>query len=193
MRRFGTGKKLVYNPTVLAQQGMKRLDAWRQNGDPAHLRMARKIATKLDEIALEVRLRRWQPHEYDLIEQESGWVNANSHGLVQSFLSRFSALTGRAGRLKDARHMMAAYDQRPGDPRWFTMVTRTGYLWFEHWPTRSFGARPERAPQRALRPLRLLEPDRLAEGASATSWAAPGRSGTSCTASGARATCRATA
>ncbi len=134
MRRFGTGKKLVYNPTVLAQQGMKRLDAWRQNGDPAHLRMARKIAAKLDEIALEVRLRRWQPHDYDLIEQESGWVNANSHGLVQSFLSRFSALTGSAGRLKDARHMMAAYDQRPGDPRWFTLVTRTGYLWFEHWP-----------------------------------------------------------
>ena len=134
MRRFGPGKELVYNPTVLAQQGMKRLDAWRKTGDAAHMRIARKIGAKLDEISLEVRQRRWQPHKYDLIEQESGWVNANSHGLVQSFLSRFYALTGSADRLKDARRMMAAYDQRPGDPRWFTLVTRTGYLWFEHWP-----------------------------------------------------------
>jgi hypothetical protein len=134
MRRFGAQKKLVYNPTVLAQQGMKRLDAWRQTGETAHLRIARKIAVKLDEISVEVRQRRWQPHEYDLIEQESGWVNANSHGLVQSFLSRFYALTGSAGRLKDARRMMAAYEQRPGDPRWFTLVSRNDYLWFEHWP-----------------------------------------------------------
>ena len=95
---------------------------------------ARKIVEKLDEISLEVRQRRWQPHEYDLVEQESGWVNANSHGLVQSFLSRFYALTGSAGRLKDARRMMAAYQQRPGDPRWFTLVSRNDYLWFEHWP-----------------------------------------------------------
>jgi hypothetical protein len=133
MRRFGPDKQLVYNPTVLAQQGMKRLDAWRATGDKAHLRAARKILRKLDEIATG-RDRRWQPHAYDLLEQEAGWVNANSHGLVLSLFSRYVSLLGADTRLRDARRLMAAFEGRRGDRRWFTDITPKGLIWFEHWP-----------------------------------------------------------
>jgi hypothetical protein len=134
MRRFGTDKQLVYNPTVLAQQGMKRLDAWRQSGDRAHLRVARKIMRKLDEISLGGGERRWQPHAYDLLEQEAGWVNANSHGLVLSFFSRYVSLLDADTRIRDARRLLAAFEGRRGDRRWFTDITPKGLVWFEHWP-----------------------------------------------------------
>ncbi len=134
MRRFGADKQLVYNPTVLAQQGMKRLDAWHTTGDKAHLRAARKIMRKLDEIALGGGDRRWQPHAYDLLEQEAGWVNANSHGLVLSLFSRYVSLLDADTRLRDARRLMAAFEGRRGDRRWFTDITPKGLIWFEHWP-----------------------------------------------------------
>ena len=63
-RPLGERKSQVYNPTVLAQQGLKRLDSWQQTGSPVHLRYARKIREKLDQLALANRHRRWQPHEY---------------------------------------------------------------------------------------------------------------------------------
>jgi hypothetical protein len=134
LRRLGPGQDLVYNPTVLAQQGMKRLDAWKQTGNATHLRYARKIADKLDELADEGRRRRWQPHDYPLGGLPAGWVNGNSHGLIQSFLSRYHRLTGAEGRLSDAGLLLGAFDKRKGDRRWFTVVTPQGYVWFEHWP-----------------------------------------------------------
>ena len=134
MRRLGPGQDLVYNPTVLAQQGMKRLDSWKQTGRDIHLRQARKIADKLDELADQGRQRRWQPHDYALGGLSPGWVNANSQGLIQSFLSRFHRLTGAEGRLDDAGLLLGAFEQRQDDRRWFTIVTPKGYVWFEHWP-----------------------------------------------------------
>jgi len=134
MRPFGADKKLVYNPTVLAQQGMRRLDSWLQTGRSVHLRYARKLADNLDDLAVGGQEIRWQPHGYDLVAQSSGWVNANSHGLVLSFLSRFHAVTGSAGRLKDARRMLPAFAHHRGDRRWFSMVTPERLIWFEHWP-----------------------------------------------------------
>jgi hypothetical protein len=134
MRRLGPGQDLVYNPTVLGQQGMKRLDAWKQTGKAIHLRYARKIADKLDELADEGRQRRWQPHDYQLGGLAAGWVNGNSHGLIQSFLSRYHRLTGAEGRLTDAGLLLGAFDKRKGERRWFTVVTPQGYVWFEHWP-----------------------------------------------------------
>jgi len=96
--------------------------------------MARRIANKLDDLALESHQRRWQPHDYALGGMSPGWVNANSHGLILSFLSRFHQVTGAEGRLEDAGLMLNAFEQRKSDRRWFTVVTPKGYVWFEHWP-----------------------------------------------------------
>ena len=134
MRALGVGGRLVYNPTVIAQQGMKRLDSYVQSGKREHLRYARKFADVLDRLATGNRQRRWQPHDYDLGVHEAGWVNANSHGLVLSFLSRYHELTGAPERLESARQLMAALEQRRKNQRWISLVTDAGYLWFEHWP-----------------------------------------------------------
>lgn len=134
MRPLGPGKSLVYNPTVLAQQGMKRLDSWQQTSKSVHLRYARKFARKLDELAIGGTKLRWQPHLYTRAGQEPGWVNSNSHGLVLSFLSRFHRLTGSARSLAGARSMLAPFARRKGDKRWFAVVTPSRHIWFEHWP-----------------------------------------------------------
>jgi hypothetical protein len=134
MRPLGPRKSLVYNPTVLAQQGMKRLDTWQQTGKSVHLRYARKIVRKLDELAVGNRRLRWQPHQYARGGNGAGWVNSNSHGLALSLLSRFHRLTGSAGALEDARDMLAAFGERKGDRRWFSVVTPSRHIWFEHWP-----------------------------------------------------------
>ena len=123
MRPLGRGGSLVYNPTVLAQQGMKRLDTYVQTGNKYHLRQARKYADKLAEIADGGKQRRWQPHWYDLSVHDRGWVNANSHGLTLSFLSRFYRITGARDRLEEAEKLMAAFEQRPKNKRRFTDVT----------------------------------------------------------------------
>ena len=137
-RPLGTRKSMVYNPTVLAQQGLKRLDSWQQTGKPVHLRYARKIKAKLDDLAIVNQHRRWQPHDYARGGHSNGWVNANSHGLVLSFLSRYHRLTGSATSLEGARLLMAAFRQRKGDGRWFSTVTPAGHIWFEHWPSGKF-------------------------------------------------------
>ncbi|MFO7532609.1 MAG: D-glucuronyl C5-epimerase family protein [Candidatus Limnocylindrales bacterium] len=134
MRPLGPGGRLVYNPTVIAQQGMKRLDSYVQTGQRAHLRHARRHVRVLDELATGGRLRRWQPHDYDLGVHESGWVNSNSHGLVLSFLSRYHAIAEAPERLEAAGRLLAALEQRPQNERWISLVTSGGYLWFEHWP-----------------------------------------------------------
>jgi hypothetical protein len=134
MRPLGPSGALVYNPTVIAQQGIKRLDSYRQTGQAYHLRQARKYLDKLEELSEGGRKRRWQPHLYDYRRFENGWVNANSHGLVLSLVSRFYRLTGNEKRLAEGERLLAAYLQRPDDQRWFTETTKRGYLWFEHWP-----------------------------------------------------------
>ncbi len=138
MRPLGPGGKLVYNPTVLAQQGLKRLDAYVRTGNTVHLRQARKYADVLDDLATGNRKRRWQPHDYDLSDQGAGWVNANSHGLVLSFLSRFHSVVDSPQRLADAELLLAAFEQREGNKRWISTVTGGDYLWFEHWPDGRF-------------------------------------------------------
>jgi hypothetical protein len=137
-RPLGKRKSQVYNPTVLAQQGLKRLDSWQQTGASVHLRYARKIREKLDQLAIVNRHRRWQPHDYVRGGHSVGWVNANSHGLVLSFMSRYYALTGSADALESARLLMAAFRQRPENSRWFATVTPSGHIWFEHWPSGKF-------------------------------------------------------
>ena len=134
MRHLGLGGKLVYNPTVIAQQGMKRLDSYKQTGKKVHLRQARKFIDKLAELSEGGRIRRWQPHDYPYRRFEPGWVNANSHGLVLSFVSRYYRITGNKKRFADAKRLVAAYRQRPKNERWFSDTTKKGYLWFEHWP-----------------------------------------------------------
>jgi hypothetical protein len=134
MRPLGRFGRLVYNPTVLAQQGLKRLDSYVQTGDKYHLRQARKYAEALKRTSDGGRKRRWQPHWYDLGVHDSGWVNSNSHGLTLSFLSRFHQVTGAKGKLEQARLLFNAFLQRPGNQRWFSNVTAAGYVWFEHWP-----------------------------------------------------------
>lgn len=134
MRPLGPGGRLVYNPTVLAQQGMKRLDTYLETGDRYHLRQARKYARRLDKLADGGKKRRWQPHWYDLSVHDRGWVNSNSHGLTLAFFSRFYEITGAQERLDEAAKLMAAYQQRPRNKRWFSDVTSKDYIWFEHWP-----------------------------------------------------------
>lgn len=134
MRPLGPGGSLTYNPTVLAQQGMKRLDSYKQTGKRVHLRQARKFLDKLDALSDGGRKRRWQPHPYPYHGFERGWVNSNSHGLVLSFVSRFYRLTGNKQRLAEGERLLAAYQQRPRNQRWFSETTRKRYLWFEHWP-----------------------------------------------------------
>jgi hypothetical protein len=136
MRIFTRDKRLAYNPTVLGQQGMKRLDAWVRTDKPVHLRRARAIARVLDETAVVGSARRWQPHWYERGRQGLGaaWVNANSHGLVLSFLSRFYALRGGTERRAAIDALATAYDRRRRHVRWFATVTPGRSLWFEHWP-----------------------------------------------------------
>jgi hypothetical protein len=134
MRPLGPDGTLVYNPTVLAQQGMKRLDTYVQTGNKHHLRQARKYADKLAELSEGGKKRRWQPHWYGLSVHQSGWVNANSQGLTLSFLARYYKITGAKKRLKQAQKLMAAFEQRPRNQRWITDVTAKRYVWFEHWP-----------------------------------------------------------
>jgi hypothetical protein len=131
---LGPGGSLVYNPTIIAQQGMKRLDAYHRTGQKVYLRQARKYANLLTRISDGGKQRRWQPHPYAMGVHKPGWVNSNSHGLVLSFLSRFYDLTGARRRLKEAGRLMAAFENRPDNQRWFSNVTGGGYLWFEHWP-----------------------------------------------------------
>ena len=134
MRPFGPRGSLVYNPTVLAQQGMKRLDAWKRTGKKVHLREARKLARKLDGLASDGKRRHWLPHPYTKGVHKKGWVNSNSHGLVLSFFSRLHEMTGSKGRLKKASLLLPPYARRPDSKRWFSTVTPKGYIWFEHWP-----------------------------------------------------------
>jgi hypothetical protein len=134
MRPLGPGGRLVYNPTVIAQQGMKRLDAYRRTKMKVHLRQARKYADTLVRLSDGGKRRRWQPHLYALGVHKKGWVNSNSHGLVLSFISRYYRLTGADKRLNQARRLVRAFEQRPGNERWFSNVTAGRYLWFEHWP-----------------------------------------------------------
>lgn len=133
-RPLGRYGRLVYNPTVLAQQGMKRLDSYQQTGNRYHLRQARKYANTLLRISDGGKRRRWQPHWYDMGPHEYGWVNSNSHGLVLSFLSRYYQLMGATKRLEQARQLFNAFLNRPDNDRWFSLVTPAGYIWFEHWP-----------------------------------------------------------
>jgi hypothetical protein len=123
----------IYNPAVLAEVGMRYLHGYRKTGMWIYRRRANDIADKLDEIA-RIRGKRWQPHKYDRSGLTKGWVNANSHGLVMSFFSRYHLLTGREAMLTTAASLLPAFANRPVDARWFTMVTRKGNLWFEHWP-----------------------------------------------------------
>ncbi len=136
LRPLGRSGAMVYNPTVLAQQGLKRLDAYQQTGKSVHRRVARNIAAVLDKISTNGKQRRWIPHGYSSAEEKlrPGWVNANSHGLVLSFFSRYHELFGTADKLQTAAELLPAFQQRPGDKRWFATVTEDGLLWLEHWP-----------------------------------------------------------
>jgi D-glucuronyl C5-epimerase C-terminus len=134
MRALGASGRLVYNPTVIAQQGLKRLDSYKRTGKMGHLRQARKFIDKLKEISDGGKIRRWQPHWYPYADFERGWVNANSHGLVLAFISRYYRITGNNQRFAGADRLLAAFKQRPGNQRWFSDTTKRGYLWFEHWP-----------------------------------------------------------
>ncbi|CAN5687702.1 hypothetical protein BH23CHL8_BH23CHL8_02700 [soil metagenome] len=135
LRPLGPGGRLVYNPTVLAQQGLKHLDSWRRTGLRVHLGHARAIAGVLESQARTRGGRRWQFHRYDRHGQglESPWVNANSHGLTLSFLSRYHELEGGDRKLAAAEELMAAFERRPRHRLWFSMV-RDRRVWFEHWP-----------------------------------------------------------
>jgi len=132
-RPLGPGGSMVYNPTTIAQHGMRRLDSYVQSRDPVHLRHARRFARTLDKLS-SGQSRRWQPHGYRLGRFRPGWVNANSQGLILSFLTRFYVVTGATSKLAEAKRLMAAFKRRPGPGRWFTKVTPGGHIWFEHWP-----------------------------------------------------------
>jgi len=134
MSPLGRSGNLIYNPTVVAQQGMKRLDTYKRTGNKVHLRQARKYADLLERISEGGKKRRWQPHRYGYGVHKAGWVNSNSHGLTLSFLSRFYQLTGAKDKLEQARLLFEAFRQRPQNQRWFSLVTNAGYIWFEHWP-----------------------------------------------------------
>ncbi len=133
LRPLGRGGAMVYNPTVLAQQGLKRLDAFQKTGKAVHRRVARNIATVLDDITTSGK-RHWLPHPYPADQLKAGWVNANSHGLVLSFLSRSYELFGSEPRLASASALLPAFGQREDDKRWISTVTEDGLLWLEHWP-----------------------------------------------------------
>jgi hypothetical protein len=136
-RPLGERKSMVYNPTVLAQQGLKRLDSWQQTGARVHLRYARKIREKLDELAIMNRARRWQPHQYERGGHSVGWVNANSHGLVLSFLSRYHKLTGLL-RASERPAPASLLPRAQGRPALVHHGDASGHVWFEHWPSGKF-------------------------------------------------------
>jgi hypothetical protein len=134
MRALGPGGALIYNPTVLAQQGLKRLDAYRLTGKSVHRRVARNIARVLDRTSTGDGARRWQLHTYPHGSHAKDWVNANSHGLALSFLSRYHRIFGADQKLEEATRLLTAFDRRETNRRWFATVTRGGLIWFEHWP-----------------------------------------------------------
>lgn len=133
VRYLGGGRRPVYNPTVLAIDGMRYLHGYRRTRKRIYRQRAAAIADKLDELA-RIRGKRWQPHKYAHHGLRKGWVNANSHGLVLSFFSRFHRITGNDRRLASAAALMPAFDNRPHQSRWFSTVTPQGHIWYEHWP-----------------------------------------------------------
>lgn len=137
LQRWRDGR-LVYNPTVLAEHGMRRLDSWLRTGRKVHLDRALAIADRLDHQAIIRGDLRWQPHRYDHDSQEldGPWVNSNSHGLALSFYSRFYQLTDRPRFRRTADALFRAYQrlETATTPRWFATVYPDGHLWYEHYP-----------------------------------------------------------
>ncbi|MEX1295937.1 MAG: D-glucuronyl C5-epimerase family protein [Candidatus Limnocylindrales bacterium] len=135
MYRVGDG--LYYRPGALAINGMKRVDAYLDTGDPAQLDQALKQADRLRRHALERRDAWWLPFYYDYLPagQFAPWFNAMTQGLALSFFTRLYHVTGDETHLHGADRVFASF-QRLGQSEqpWVAYVDDAGFLWLEHYP-----------------------------------------------------------
>jgi hypothetical protein len=128
-----------YRPGALAINGMKRLDAFRDDGDPRQLQQALLQAERLRELALHRRGADWLPFWYDYPEagQRAPWFNAMVQGLALSFYVRLGRVTGDPVHLVAARGVFRSFQRQDRDRTpWVAYVDGAGHLWLEHYPRR---------------------------------------------------------
>jgi hypothetical protein len=131
--------KRHYWPGALAINGMKRIDAYLDHGDPRQLRQALLQAERLRAMSHRRRNATWLPFTFDYLPagQRAPWYNAMTQGLALSFYVRLYRVTGDALHLAAARKVFASF-RRLGQRRrpWVAYVDGRGNLWLEHYPLR---------------------------------------------------------
>ena len=100
-----------YRPDALAINGMKRLDAFRDNGDVRQLQQALLQAERIRELSLARRGAAWVPFWFDYppAGQRAPWFNAMAQGLVLSFYTRLWHVTGDPIHLAAARRVFRSF------------------------------------------------------------------------------------
>ena len=129
-----------YRPGVLAINGMKRLDAYRDGGDVRQLQQALLQAERLRELSLTRRGADWLPFWYDYppARQQAPWFNAMVQGLVLSFYVRLGDMTGDPVHMAAAHRVFRSFLREGTDRRpWIAYVDGKGFLWLEHYPERN--------------------------------------------------------
>ena len=132
------GGKLHYRPGALAINGMKRIDAWRHNGDDRQLAQALKQARRLRIMARDKRNAWFLPFTYDYAgaSQVAPWYNAMTQGLVLSFFVRLYDVTGDRRHFDAAKEVFRSFKRLGMGKPWVAYVDSNRYLWLEHYPLR---------------------------------------------------------
>jgi hypothetical protein len=137
MVRCETDGRRVYDPGALSINGMKRLDAYVENGDERQLAQALAQARQLRRLAIRRSDSWWIRHQCDYPpeSQRAPWFNAMTQGLAISFFVRLYRVTGAQLHLDAARAVfrpLRKLDRRRKP--WVSFVDRDRYLWLEHYP-----------------------------------------------------------
>ncbi|MFV2062227.1 MAG: D-glucuronyl C5-epimerase family protein [Chloroflexota bacterium] len=133
--------KFYYRPGGLAINGMKRIDSYRDTGNPEQLKQALLQAEKLRELKIVRNDAWWLPFRFDYPPEgmKAPWFNAMAQGLVLSFFVRLYRVTGDEIHLEAAESVFQSF-QRLGrkwagrERPWVAFVDDVGYLWLEHYP-----------------------------------------------------------
>lgn len=133
--------KLYYRPGGIAINGMMRLDAYRDTGDPAQLEQALVQAWHLRNMKLVRDDAWWLPFWFDYHPEglKAPWFNAMSQGLALSFFVRLHRMTGDEVHLRAAEKIFDSFlrlgrTDAPNKRSWVAYVDQDGYLWLEHYP-----------------------------------------------------------
>lgn len=128
--------RLVYTPTGIAFQGLRRLDAWVRTGDPAYGAAMVAWAFKLRSLLVRDGATLWAPIPWDSPDQglTSPWYNALAQGTALAFFVRLARITGDARWMRVADGLFRGFlVLGPGPGPWVGHVPDGRYLWLEHY------------------------------------------------------------